>query len=124
MRKHLHVLCYQHHTGMLPRLLSEPAGKLLYVCKEPGCLTRYNNTDGYFIDTEGARAVEEESAPRISCLNDEHPMYLAEVRPEKRSFRLWKCPGCNSSRTNEDSLVVLRPGREESSPGWVKKMGA
>jgi len=28
------------------------------------------------------------------------PKYLAEVRPEKKSFRLWKCPECDAIRTN------------------------
>jgi hypothetical protein len=27
-------------------------------------------------------------------------MYLAEVRSEKKSFRLWKCPECDAIRTN------------------------
>jgi transposase-like protein len=95
------------------KLHSEAAEKPLHVCAEPGCLIRYNSSDGYFIATEDAKTIEQEMVPRVSCPNDEHPMYLAEVRPEKRSFRLWKCPKCNASRTNE-----------ESSPGLGKKMGA
>ena len=89
---------------MLLKLSSEPAEKLLYVCAEPGCLIRYNSSAGYFLDTEDAKTIEQEMAPRVSCPNDEHPMYLAEVRPERRSFRLWKCPECNASRSNEESL--------------------
>jgi hypothetical protein len=112
-KKDLRVLCYQHHKEMLLRLPSDPAQKLVYVCKESGCLIRYNSSDGYFIHTEDAKSIEQEMAARVSCPNDEHPMYLAEVRPETRNFRLWKCPKCNASRTNE-----------ESSPGWGKKMGA
>ena len=112
-RKDLRVLCYQHHTEMLLKLHSEPAEKLLYVCKEPGCLIRYKSSDGYFIDTEDAKTIEQEMSPRVSCPNDEHPMYLAEVRHERPSFRLWKCPECNASRTNE-----------EPSPGQGKKRGA
>jgi len=98
---------------MLLELGSKPAEELLYVCNEPGCLIRYNSSDGYFIDTEDAKAIEQELTPRVSCPDDEHLMYLTEVRPEKRSFRLWKCPECNASRTNE-----------ESSPEQGKKMGA
>ena len=111
--KDLRVLCYQHHTEMLLKLPSGPDEKLLYVCKEPGCLNRYNSSDGYFVDTGDAKTIQEELTPRVRCPNDEHPMYLAEVRPERRSFRLWKCPECNASRTNE-----------ESSPGQGKKRGA
>ena len=112
-RKGLHVLCYQHHTEMLLELRSGPAEKLLYVCKEPGCPIRYNSSDGYFIDTEDAKTIEQEMVPGVSCPNDEHLMYLAEVRPERRSFRVWRCPECNASRTNE-----------ESSDGLGKKVGA
>lgn len=113
-RKDLHhVLCYQHHAVMLLEPLSEPAEKPVYICREPGCLIRYNSTDGYFLHTEDARTIQEELPPRVNCFNDERPMYLAEVRPETRSFRLWKCPECDASRTNE-----------ESSPHRKKKIGA
>jgi ribosomal protein L37AE/L43A len=40
---------------------------------------------------------------------DGMPMYLVEVLPERKSFRLWKCPKCamnhaknSMSRTNEE----------------------
>jgi hypothetical protein len=112
-KKDLRVLCYQHHTEMLLRPLSDPAEKLVYICEEPSCLIRYNSSDGYFIQTEEAKALKQEMTARVNCPNDEHPMYLAEVRPETRSFRRWKCPECDASCTNE-----------ESSPGWGKKMGA
>jgi transposase-like protein len=67
---------------------------------------------GYFIDTEDAKTIEEEP-PRVNCPNDGQLMYLAEVSPQKSSFRLWKCPECNQSRSNEDT-----------SGGLEKKMGA
>lgn len=111
--KDLHVLCYQHHTEMLPRLLSEPAEGVLYACQEPSCLVGYDSSDGYFIDTKNSKTIEEETTPRVSCPNDGHFMYLAEVMPQRRSFRLWKCPECNGNRTNE-----------ETSGGLEKKMGA
>jgi hypothetical protein len=99
---------------MLLKPLKEPAEELVYVCKEPGCLICYKSgSDGYFIDTEDAKTIQEELTPRVSCPNDDHLMYLAEVRPERRSFRLWKCPECNASRTNE-----------QSSRGRGKEMGA
>jgi hypothetical protein len=111
--KDLHVLCYQHHTEMLLRLLSESAEGVLYACREPGCLVRYDNSDGYFIDTGDAKTIEQETTPRVSCPNDGQLMYLAEVTPQRSDFRLWKCPECNRSRTNE-----------ETSGGLEKKMGA
>jgi hypothetical protein len=112
-RKGLRVLCYQHHIEMLLEIDGELLEAVLYACREPGCLIRYDSSRGYFIDTKDARTIEQEMAPRVSCHRDGHPMYLAEVRPERRSFRLWKCPECNASRTNE-----------ESSYGLGKKMGA
>jgi hypothetical protein len=98
---------------MLPRLLSEPA-EGLYACQEPGCLNRYDISHGYFLDTKDAETVELEIIPRVTCSNDAQRMYLAEVMPERRSFRLWKCPECNQSYiNNEDTLGELG-----------KKMGA
>jgi hypothetical protein len=111
--KDLRVLCYQHHTEMLLRLLSESAEGVLYACQEPSCLVCYDSSDGYFIDTKNLKIIDEEIKPRVICPNDGHFMYLAEVMPQRRSFRLWKCPECNANRTNE-----------ETSGGLEKKMGA
>jgi hypothetical protein len=38
-------------------------------------------------------------APREQCSIDGHPMYLLEVQPQHPSFRLWRCPKCNMSRS-------------------------
>lgn len=111
--KDFHVLCYQHHTEMLRRLLSESTEGVLYACREPGCLVFYGNLNGYFIDPKDAKTIEQETTPRVSCPNDGHFMYLAEVMPQRGSFRLWKCPECNGSRTNE-----------ETTGGLEEKMGA
>jgi hypothetical protein len=113
-RKDLHVLCYQHHTEMVLKPLSEPAEGLVYACQEPGCLVRYASAHGYFLDTKDAKTIEQETTPHVSCSNDGQRMYLAEVMPERRSFRRWKCPECNLSYVND----------EEASGGLGKKMGA
>ncbi len=113
-RKDLHVLCYQHHTKMLFRPLSESAEGMLYACQEPGCLIRYDISHGYFLETKDAKTVELEIIPRVSCSNDAQRMYLAEVMPERRSSRLWKCPECNQSCINN----------ENASGELGKKMGA
>jgi hypothetical protein len=112
-RQSLHVLCYQHHQEMPPKLRSESTEPLLYVCPEPGCPIRYESSGGYFIDAADKEAIELEILPRVLCPSDGHPMYLAKVQPEIRSFRLWKCPECDESRTNEGSSDELG-----------KKMGA
>jgi hypothetical protein len=98
---------------MLLSLPSESAEGVLYACREPGCLAQYDSSGGYFLDTNDAKTIELEIIPRVSCPNDGHLMYLAEVMPELGSFRLWRCPECNGSHTNE-----------ETSGGLGKKMGA
>jgi hypothetical protein len=98
---------------MLLRPLSEPA-EPLYACQEPGCLVGYHSARGYFLDTKDANTLEQETTPHVNCSNDGHLMYLAEVSPTRRSFRLWKCPKCNLSYIND----------EENSGGLGKKMGA
>ena len=112
-KKAVHVLCYQHHTEMLLRPSSQPVEAMLYACREPGCLIRYDSSHGYFLGTEDANTIAQETTPRVTCPNDGYVMYLAEVLPERRTFRLWKCPKCNASRTNG-----------ESSHGLGEKMGA
>jgi hypothetical protein len=106
--QNLHVLCYQHHQEMPPKLRSESTEPLLlYVCPEPGCPIRYESSGGYFIETPNKEAVEREILPRVRCSADERPMYLAKVQAERRSFRLWKCPECGSTRSNEGSSGEL-----------------
>jgi len=85
--KEPHVLCYEHHVEMKIgraqlELRDEPVETPLYTCQEPGC--------------------EREMEPRIRCPKDGQFMYLAKVEPAKRSFRLWKCPECAASHTNQE----------------------
>jgi hypothetical protein len=111
-REVLYVLCYQHHSEMLPRPLSESAEALVYACQQAGCLIRYDGSHGYIIDTRDAQTVEEEKTPEVSCPNDGQHMYLAEVMPQRRSYRLWKCPECNATRTNEETVDGLGKSAE------------
>jgi hypothetical protein len=92
---------------MLPKLRGESTEALLYVCLEPDCLIRYDSSAGYFIGTANQKALEQEILPRVNCRSDERPMYLAEVQAKIRSFRLWKCPECGASCTNEEFLSGL-----------------
>jgi hypothetical protein len=73
-----------------------------YVCEEPGCFVRYNGSRGYFITTPDGSQMEGEIIPRVSCPQDRQLMYLAEIRPKQRSYRLWRCPECDMSRTNQE----------------------
>jgi hypothetical protein len=85
---------------MLLKSRSDPVGTFLYACREPGCFVCYDSSQGYSISKPGAKTTEPDIIPRVSCPSDGHLMYLAEVRPERKSFRLWKCPECNATRTN------------------------
>lgn len=103
MRKDFHVLCYEDHTEMLLKSGSGSVETFLYACQKPGCFVCYDRSQGYFINKQdGGKTQPEDIKPRVSCPHDGHLMYLAEVRPERRSFRLWKCPECNTIRTNEE----------------------
>ncbi len=100
------MLCYEHHTERLSRILLKIGKRsrqtAAYVCEEPGCFVRYNSSRGYFITNQDGSQLESEIMPRVSCPHDRQLMYLAEVRPEQRGYRLWRCPECNMSRTNEE----------------------
>jgi hypothetical protein len=45
--------------------------------------------------------------PRVRCSHDGTPMYLAQIDPDKRDFRRWRCPQCDGRRTNEEGLIGL-----------------
>jgi len=110
-----HVLCYEHHSQMrLSRVLLKIGEKswqiTAYVCDVPGCFARYNHSRGYFITTQDGSPMGEDgdTVPRISCPQDSQPMYLTEVRPQQRNYRLWRCPDCNTSHTNEERSQALK----------------
>ena len=92
---------------------TESAEGTSYACHEPGCLIRYFVSSGYFLDMKDAKAAEREIIPRVACSKDAQRMYLAEVMPGRKSFRLWKCPQCDARKTNE-----------EITGGLGKKIGA
>lgn len=97
----LHPLCYEHQIEMRPvqiLLKSDASPTLAHACPVSDCLIHYSKLTGYFIP----------SVPTVACPRHEAPMYLAEVKPERRSFRLWKCPqvGCRATRTNEEHLLA------------------
>jgi len=99
----LRPLCYEHHLEMklLDVLPKRNISGLVYTCPKPDCFIHYNGPVGYFVVS---------SIPRTRCPHHGVRMYLAEVRPRKRSFRLWRCPllGCKASLTNETYLVAAK----------------
>lgn len=98
--KQLRALCHEHHVEMR----TTEAIQTEYACPKPDCAVRYSPSNGYFIAAKDGE-VEFAMIPRRRCPNDGQPMYLAEISPEKRAFRLWRCPKCDSSRTNEVNLI-------------------
>jgi len=80
---------------------------LAYRCTEPDCLVHYDASRGYFVLSQNANTSELDMVPEVKCVRDGMPMYLAETNPEKKGFRLWRCPQCNGVRTNDEGLVGL-----------------
>jgi hypothetical protein len=108
--KELRALCHEHHVEMRlnQRILNSKGDvkhTIAYACTEPDCLVHYNIYRGYFMLSQDGNANEVDMVPRVRCLHDGTPMYLAEIDREKRDFRLWKCPQCDGRRTNEEGLI-------------------
>jgi len=104
-------LCYEHHTEMtlnqvLPKTENEATQTDDYRCPVPKCLARYNTLDGYFITRRNENGIERDMMPRVACSQDGVRMYLAEVRSTLRSFRLWRCPQCGVSHTNQEPVLA------------------
>lgn len=109
----LQPLCYEHHTEMrLVSMLSgngtKPDQEPSYACLEPDCLARYTSTEGYFVAPRETGQVEEEILPQVRCPQDGALMYLGEVHPQERSFRLWKCPLCKAASRSGQALAAAR----------------
>lgn len=107
--KELHALCHEHHVEMrLIEMVIQTQGRLtqafVYACPQPNCGVHYSPANGYFIASRGGE-VELDMTPYVACADDGQQMYLAEINPEKRDARLWRCPRCNASRSNEEGLA-------------------
>lgn len=106
-KKELQPFCFEHLSEMMPDGDSDSAKAetaVAYACSQLDCLINYNASSGYFIATKEGDRVEQRTMPGIHCPNDGTPMYLAEINPEHKSYRLWKCPQCRKSVTNLESM--------------------
>lgn len=117
--KELRALCHEHHVEMRPNQglsqgESELTQTLTHACTAPDCLVHYNISRGYFLSQNG-NGNEWDQMPKVKCFNDGAPMYLAEIDLEKRAFRLWRCPQCGASLTNEEGLIGLAPMKIQES---------
>lgn len=113
LAKQLHPLCHEHHivmrmTKIFMKMEGRGAQTSAYRCSEADCPVRYSVSHGYFLCATGEQ-VEMGITPHVRCPRDAQPMYLAETNPEKRAFRLWRCPQCDSSHTNEEGLISNNP---------------
>jgi hypothetical protein len=107
--KQLHALCHEHHiemrlTDVLTKGEGPPTQMSAYACTVGDCTVRYTVSNGYF-NTGSNGQVERDMTPHVICPRDGRRMYLAETNLAKRAFRLWRCPQCDSTRTNEEDLV-------------------
>lgn len=87
---------------------ANPAQEPQYACQESGCLIRYTRAEGYFVAPPEIGHVQEEILPRVRCPHHGAPIYLEEVRPQERSFRLWRCPLCKAASTSGQLFVAAR----------------
>jgi hypothetical protein len=117
--KELHALCHEHHSEMKRnKSFSNGDGGatqvIVYACTAPDCHVHYNVSRGYFQSQNGS-GNEWNQMPKVNCFLDGAPMYLSQIDREKRAFRLWRCPQCGTSLTNEDGLVGLGPTKIQES---------
>ena len=112
-KREVQAFCHEHHVKMkLAEVRLREGGEtphiVAYSCTEPDCRVHYNISRGYFVPNYSGTAKDLDMLmlPRIRCLKDGAPMYLAETDPAKRGFRLWICPQCDARHTNEDDLVA------------------
>lgn len=107
----LQPLCYEHHTEMslvqmVPGNGNTPHQGLEYACQVPNCFVRYTGAHGYFVVPRNGSGLQEEILPSVRCPHDGALMYLGEVRPEDRSFRLWRCPLCKAASASGQVLAA------------------
>ena len=93
-------LCFEHHAEMK---LGLDGRSRLFFCDIPGCTISYTTSRGYLFSLSAIQS-EVQALPNVTCVLDGNPMYLAEVKPQNQSFRLWKCARCDRTHTNEDQI--------------------
>ena len=103
-------LCYEHHVRMEASgrvVTSDGADRHSYACTKGECRVHYSDSSGYFVVSQNRNPSEPEIVPKVRCRQDGMPMYLAEIKPEKKDFRSWRCPQCGGTRTNDEDLIGL-----------------
>jgi hypothetical protein len=113
-------LCYEHHVEMGPNRGAlngdgHATKAQAYACTASDCHIHYDVSRGYFMLSQNGSGNEWDVMPKVKCFFDAAPMYLAEIDLKKRAFRLWRCPQCGASQTNEEGLVGLTPLKTQES---------
>jgi hypothetical protein len=116
--KQFQPLCHEHHRPMEVSgravTTNGDIGRYSYACVEPDCLVHYSDSCGYFIVGQNGNPNEPHMVPKVRCRQDDMPMYLAEVKREKKDFRLWRCPQCGGTRTNDEDLIGVASNENTS----------
>jgi hypothetical protein len=106
--RELHLLCHEHHVNMrrteIALMIEGEPTSTAYACPVTDCSVRYDASHGYYIAKE-CGLMERDMTPRHTCPDHGQFMYLAETNLEEWSFRLWRCPRCDATRTNGEHLV-------------------
>jgi len=116
------ALCYEHHVGMsLSQSLSNGGENswqtATHACPQTDCLVHYSISRGYFLPSQNGHENDLEVIPAVRCLDDGTPMYLAEIDPDKRDYRLWICPQCGGRCTHEQGLAGMLSRRNADARG-------
>ncbi len=126
MKRELSALCYEHHIEMtfgqvILQISGERTQILAYTCPEPDCLVHYHASRGYFVTDQNGNGNKLEMTPNVHCPHDGASMYLAEVLPEHKSFRLWKCGGTgNTPRAGDFAVQGIHADSRFSRYKWLR----
>ena len=111
MGKDLRPLCYEHYVAMKPVQLENgthtfTTHSLAYACPLSGCFIFFSDNTGYFSVEGDEQQSKQTGVLRVTCPQDGLPMYLAEVHPQKKNLRLWRCgkPNCKGHRAIEEYI--------------------
>jgi len=107
----IHPLCYEHYVAMKPVQLEKntyafTTHSFAYACPLSGCVIFFAENTGYFSVEGDEQQSRQTGVLRVTCPQDGLPMYLAEVHPQKKNLRLWRCgkSNCKGHRAIEEYI--------------------
>jgi len=77
-----------------------------YACPLSDCVIFFAENTGYFSVEGDEQQSRQTGVLRVTCPQDGLPMYLAEVHPQKKNLRLWRCgkSNCKGHRAIEEYI--------------------